>query len=155
MKQFQLLSKWMRGSKKLKHRFYFFEGTRQTHASSTSLCLTQRLPCRILHPFHMHGASELCKIAILQECGSNSLLGGCAGINRCVDRRRNLQLKNNSTRGKDVQTKSRMLTESFLFELKVEDFRLQHPGVLRAASSYLHLHPCNRPPEVYGPTFYP
>lgn len=82
--------------KKLKYEFDF-EGTRPTQANGTSLCLTQRLTCRILHPFHMHSILELCKIAILQECGSNSLLGGCVGINRCVDRRRNLQLKNNST----------------------------------------------------------
>lgn len=51
------------------------------------------------------------------------------GINRCVDRRRNLQLGKNSSRGK-IQMKSRMLTGSLLFQLKVEVFRLQNPGVL-------------------------
>lgn len=56
------------------------------------------------------------------------------GINRSVDRRRNLQLGKNSSRGK-TQMKSRMLTGSLLLQLKVEVFRLQNPGVLRPSRS--------------------
>jgi hypothetical protein len=53
--------------------------------------------------------------------------------------------------GEKIQMKSRILTDSLLFRLKVEDSSLQHPGVLRPASPYLHLHLCNRPPGIYGP----
>lgn len=67
----------------------------------------------------MHSVLELCKIAILQECGSNSLLGGCVGINRCADRRRNLQLKNNSTE-KEISIIRRILTEFLLCKLEIE-----------------------------------
>lgn len=58
------------------------------------------------------------------------------GINRCVDRRRNLQLKNNST-GKEISITRRILTEFLLCKLEIEVLlNLQHssiPGVLRPA----------------------
>lgn len=58
------------------------------------------------------------------------------GINRCVDRRRNLQLKNNST-GKEISITRRILTEFLLCKLETEVLlNLQHssiPGVPRPA----------------------
>lgn len=58
------------------------------------------------------------------------------GINRCVDRRRNLQLKNNST-GKEISITRRILTEFLLWKLETEVLlNLQHssiPGVPRPA----------------------